>query len=452
MVELKKELSLLTATFYGIGIILGAGIYVLIGKGAGIAGDSLWLSFVVASIIASFTGLSYAELAGMFPRTAAEYVYTKNAFGKESLAFIVQWLMIFTLIIAAGVVALGFGGYFSYLFKINTKIAAIGLLIILSLLNYRGIKDSANFTIFSTIVEMSGLLLVIIIGLFFIRGANIDYLGAPGGVSAILSGTALVFFAYIGFEELVNLSEDTKDASNVIPKALLLSLLVSTILYILVSISSIAIIGSKALAASAAPLSDVVATVIPQAGLLMSFIALFATANTVLVMLIVASRMLYGLACNNSIPGVCSLVGRRQTPYVSIGIVLVLSITAMMLSGIQSIALLTDIGIFIVYVFVNSSVIALRYKMPDQNRTFKTPLSIGKFPVIALLGLLSSGYMLFHFETRLLLYELIVIGVGLLLFKIFTNINKLKDLERKYTKLFEKWTIKQIKTSSKIKS
>jgi APA family basic amino acid/polyamine antiporter len=115
MAKLKKELTLFTATLYGIGIILGAGIYVLIGNAAGIAGNAMWLSFVVAAVIASFTGLSYAELSGMFPKAAAEYVYTKKAFNRNSVSFIVQWIMIFTLIVSASTVALGFGGYFSFI-------------------------------------------------------------------------------------------------------------------------------------------------------------------------------------------------------------------------------------------------------------------------------------------------------------------------------------------------
>src|SRR3989344_6019016 len=167
MPELKKELSLFQTTFYGIGIILGAGIYVLIGEAAGIAGNAVWLSFGIAALIAAFTGLSYAELSSMYPKDAAEYVYAQNAFGKPWFSFGIEWVMVFTGIVSAATVALGFGRYFNYLFGFDIIIAAILLVMVLSLLNYKGIKESANFNLVSTIIEMLGLLIIIAIGFLF---------------------------------------------------------------------------------------------------------------------------------------------------------------------------------------------------------------------------------------------------------------------------------------------
>lgn len=439
--KLKKELSLLTATLYGVGIILGAGIYVLIGQGAGIAGNSIWLSFAVAAVIAAFTGMSYAELSGMFPKDAAEYVYTKHAFNRNYLSFIVQWTMIFTLIISASTVALGFGGYFSFVFGVAPIIAAAGLLVVLSIINYIGIKESARFNIFATLVEVSGLVIVAILGLFFI--GRVDYFPSPSGLSGVLSATALIFFAYIGFEELVNLSEETKNARKVIPKALVLALGISTLLYILVSLASVSILGAETLAKSPAPLTEVVSKVMPQAGILMSFIAFFATANTVLVILIVASRMLYGLSCNNTFPSICGRIGSRRTPYVSVFIVMISSLAFLLIGGIKTIALLTDIGIFIVYVFVNASLIRLRYRMPNAKRTFRSPLNIGKFPVLAALGIITSFLMLLHFEPALIFYEMIMASVGLIFYSVFMNVKGIKTREEKYIILFRK-SIKHI--------
>ncbi|MBI2075836.1 MAG: amino acid permease [Candidatus Aenigmarchaeota archaeon] len=440
--KLKKELSLFTATLYGVGIILGAGIYVLIGQAAGIAGNAVWISFIVAAIIAAFTGLSYAELSGMFPKDAAEYVYTKNAFNRNYLSFIVQWIMIFTLIVSASTVALGFGSYFALLFPVSPAIAAAGLLVALSAINYIGIKESARFNIIATLIEASGLVIVIIAGMFFIGRAEVNYFAAPLGISGILSATALIFFAYIGFEELVNLAEETKNASKVLPKALVLALGISTLFYILVSVSSVSILGAEALAKSSAPLTDVVSKFMPQAGLLMTLIALFATSNTVLVILIVASRMIYGLTCNNTLPSVFSRVGKRRTPYVAVVTVMILSLAFLLIGGIKTIALLTDIGIFVIYIFVNAALIRLRYKMPDIKRTFRSPANIGKFPVLALLGILSSGLMLLHFEPVLILYEIVVVSIGLTFYKIFT---KARAAGRLHAGLFRKseFTYKQ---------
>lgn len=439
--KLKKELSLFTATFYGIGIILGAGIYVLIGEGAGIAGDALWMAFVVAAFLATFTGLSYAELSSMFPKAAAEYVYTKKAFNINWLSFVAQWLMVFAVIMSSATVALGFGRYFYSLTGIGVVPSAMGLLAALSLLNWYGIKESAKFNVFSTFVEMSGLLIVIAIGAFFISGSTASFFTPPStGVSGIMAATALLFFAYIGFEDLVNMSEETKNASRTIPKALIIAIAVSTLLYILVSIASVAVIGSAELAAAEAPLTAVVSAAMPNAGILMSLIALFATSNTVLALLVVGSRMLYGLACNNAFPAALKKVGKRQTPYVSVFAVFVVSLMAIVLGGIKSIALLTDIGIFAVYIFVNAAVIAMRYKMPSAKRPFRMPLNIGKFPVLAALGLATSAVMLFHFETKLMVYELAVVAIGLAIYGVFGG-----GHSEKFAKLFRKseFTTKQ---------
>ncbi|MBI4017496.1 MAG: amino acid permease [Candidatus Aenigmarchaeota archaeon] len=438
MPNLKRELSFWTLTLYGIGIILGAGIYVLIGKGAGIAGNAVWISFGAAALVAAFTGLSYAELAGMFPRTAAEYIYTKRAFGSNALAFAVQWTMLFTLIVSASTVALGFGGYLNFLTGIGTFPAAVGLLIVLSAINYIGIKESARFNVLGSLVETSGLLIVVLIGAMFFGRTHVDYFAAPAGVTGILSATALIFFAYIGFEEMVNLAEETKNAQKVVPRALLTALFISTVLYMLVSVSSVTVLGADALANSQAPMAEVVAAAIPQAKLMMTLIALFATSNTVLAILVVASRMLYGLSCNNTLPGICSLVGKRGTPYASVMLVMALSVAALLIGDIKTIALLTDIGVFLVYIAINAALITLRYKAPAIERTFRSPLSIGRFPILALLGIVSSGVLLLHFEPKLLLYEAAIVASGIVVYALFTETKKLHERERKYAKLFRK--------------
>ncbi len=421
--HLKKELGLFQATLYGVGIILGAGIYVLIGTGAGIAGNAIWLSFAIAATIAAFTGLSYAELSSMYSRDAAEYVYTKNAFRKPALAFAVEWIMIFAVIISGATVALGFGGYFSHIFGVPQVMAAVLLILVLSLISYRGIKDSAKFNTISTLIEMSGLIIIAAIGVFFIGKGGVDYFYSPQGMTGIFSATAVIFFAYIGFEELVNFSEETKNAKKIMPKALLLSLVVSTVLYMLVAVSAVSIVGWERLSTSKAPLTEVVSSVYPNGAIIMSFIALFATANTVLAILIVASRLLYGLSCDHSLPSVCRRVGVRGTPYIAILLVMVLSIAALSIGGVKDIAMLTDIGIFIVYIFVNAALIKLRYTQPRAKRGFKSPLNIGKFPVLALFGIFASVFMLLHFSLYLVMLEAVLIIAGIGVYMIYSRRN-----------------------------
>ncbi len=432
---LKKELSLFTAVLYGVGIILGAGIYVLIGEAAGIAGNSFWISFAIAAVIAAFTGLSYAELSGMFPKAAAEYVYTKHAFRKNSISFIVQWVMIITVVISASTVALGFGKYFYALFGVDPILSGSVLIVLVSIVSYIGIRQSARFNVVSTLIEMSGLIIVSVIGLFFIGQTNVDYFSTAGDIGGLLAGTGLIFFAYLGFEELVNLSEETKNAERVIPKALIIALAISTILYIVVALSSVTVLGADELAKSHAPLADVVEKAVPQGGIIMSVIALFATGNTVLALLIVSSRMLYGLSHNRAFPSIFSRVGRRKTPYVSVLAVMIVSLGILLVGNIKMIASITDIGIFMVYVAVNASVIALRYREPNTQRSFRSPLSIGKFPVLALLGIISAGLMFFHFDPILIVYEIVIILIGAGLYLVF---NKVKKIHEEHAALFRK--------------
>lgn len=415
--KLRRSVGFWGLTLYGIGIILGAGIYALIGAGAGVAGSAIWLSFVIAAILAIFTGLSYAELSSMFPKDAAEYVFTKEAFRKKYLSFSVQWLMLFTVVVSGAVVALGFGGYFAHMFGGSAVAAAAGLVLVLSLLNHIGMKESSEFNAVSTIIEVSGLVVIALIGLFFASGR--EFTLPESGMTGVFAGTALIFFAYIGFESMANFSEETKKPSSTVPKAMIAALAISTVLYILVSIAAVNVVGPEKLAASKAPLTEVVSATIPQASFVFSLIALFATANTVLIIMIVGSRMIYGLSRQKSIPKGFSRAGKRGTPYIAIATVMLVTLVLLLVGGIKFLALLTDVGIFIVYACVNASLIWLRYRKPGVKRVFRSPLSVGKFPLLAGAGLLSSVFMIFHFDAVLVLYEILIIAAGLLVYKAY---------------------------------
>ena len=421
--RLKREIGLLEATLYGIGVILGAGIYALIGVGAGIAGNALWSAFVIAALIAGFTALSYAELASMFPRAAAEYVYTKKAFGRPTLSFVISWLMVITTIVAAATVALGFGGYLAAMVGFGTPVGfAAGLIVVLSIVNWWGIKLSARFNVVASSAETLGLILVILAGVWiFSNGHAVDFFEMPAGAGfgSIMAASALVFFAYIGFEEVANIAEETKRPSRTIPRALLLALAISTIIYILVSLSAVGAIGWEALSASPAPLSDAVMGVWGAAGgLLLSLFALFATANTVLITMITASRIVYGMGRQRSLPAICARVGRKGTPYIAVWAVGLFALATLAFGGIKTIALLTDLGIFIVYLAVNMSLIWMRYKRPRARRPFRSPLNIGRFPLLAGLGVAGSGAMLFYFEPVLLGLEALIIAAGAMIYRI----------------------------------
>jgi len=413
-VKLKRELGLIETTLYGIGVILGAGVYALIAVGAGMAGNMLWFAFLISAVIAIFSGLSYAELSSMFPKEAAEYNYTKKAFNRELLSFIIGWVLAIGTVIAASAVALGFGGYFEALTGIDHKIAALGLIISMTILNYRGIKESARFDDVATVLEILGLLLVIAAAFLVPPLQSVDFFEMPAtGFSGILAAVTVVFFAYIGFENVANLSEEVKDSRNVVPKALVLALFFSTIMYMLVAIAAVRELGWEALSASKAPLTLVVSRAFGPYASVLSYIALFATANTVLMFLIVPSRILYGMSKGGSLPKFFSVIGQRGTPFFSVFLIGIVAAFAAYAGEIKTVAQLTDLGVFLAYFAVNMSLIALAGH--TYERRFTSPRFLG-IPIFAYLGAIAALVMLFTFDLSLWILEFGVVFAGIVIF------------------------------------
>lgn len=423
--KLKRELSLFEASVYGIGIILGAGIYALIGEAAGLAGNSLWLSFLIGALVASFTGLSYAELTTMFPKAVAEYAYLRKASGSRILPFLIGWLIICSRIISASTVALGFSRYFVDILKNSVfigefkyfEILVAGILIcLLSFLNFLGIKESAKFNILFTFVEALGLIVVIILAIPFI--GKVNYFEMPKGLNGMLSAAALIFFAYIGFEGIANISEEVKNPKRNLPLAFIFSILITSLIYILVSISAISLTNWRELSLSKAPLALAASKVFgDHAYFFISFIALFATANTVLIISIAGSRMIYGMAKEKTLPEILGLVHeKRKTPWLAILIFTLFSIAFLLPGEIALVANLTSLVTFIAFASVNLSLIWLRFKAPKIKRVFKLPLNIKNFPLLAFFGLLINSFMIIQFEIELIIFTFLVLGIGLLVY------------------------------------
>jgi len=410
-VALKRELGLLEVTLSGVGIILGAGIYALIGKAAGLAGNSIWISFALSALIAVFTGLSYAELSSMFPKASAEYEYVTNAFSKK-LAFIIGWLIIWSGVFGASTVALGFAGYFNAIFDVPVKISALVLIAALSFIILYGIKESAWFAITATLIEAAGLVIIIFIGLPYL--GNVDYFEMPHGLEGVFEASALVFFAYIGFEGIVKLSEETKAPEKTIPRGLMLAILISIILYVLVAISAVSVVGWERLSTSEAPFADLAFSVLGRDGfIVLSVIALFATANTVLLMLLAASRITYGMADSFSLPGVLAQVHpSRRTPWIAILSMMALSMVFVFAGDIKFVANVTNFTIFVTFIVVNAALIMLRYTKPELERPFKVPLTIGRLPLLPLLGLAFCIFMLAQLSMQVLAVGMMVTVLG----------------------------------------
>ncbi len=401
MAQLKRELNLWQVTVAGVGIILGAGIYALIGVAANDAGNALWLAFLISAVVAAFTGLSYAELSSMFKGDAGEYDYLHAAFNKK-IAYFGSIAIIFAGIVSAATVAVGFAGYFTSIFHVSLLSAAIGLVVLMTLINFIGIKLSAEFNTVSTFIEFGGLLLVIFIGAKHI--GSVDYLAMPAGMSGVFSAAALVFFAYMGFESIVKLAEETKNPEKTIPKAIIYSVLITTLLYILVALAAVSVLDWKELGQSSAPLATVVASALgPFAFVLVGIIALFSTSNTVLITLVTTSRMMYGMAKEKTMPKIFTKVHKKtQTPWVAIFFLAVVSIIFLFTENLEFLANLTTLFLFIIFALANLSMLILRYTMKDKKRGFYCPGNIGRFSVVALLGFLTSVFMLYFSWTNLM--------------------------------------------------
>jgi APA family basic amino acid/polyamine antiporter len=420
--HLKRKVSLFALTMYGVGNILGAGIYALIGEVVGITGNMSWLSFILAAVTGALTGLSYAELSAMYPKSAAEFVYTEEAFKIRIVSFLLGWIIIFSGLFSATTVTFGFAGYLASLIGIPSNILiipiAITLIIILSVINYIGIKTSTFTNIIFTLIEAAGLIFIIIIGIP--KFGSVDYFQLPIGSSffAIFSSIALIFFAYIGFEDIANIAEEVKNPAKNLPRAIIYSLIISTILYGLTAISVVSLVPYSTIAASQEPLSVVaVAAVGPIGGFIISFIALFATANTVLIMLIVTSRMMYGMARDKALPESLSKISKtHKTPTISVIVTMILVIGMLFFGDIDIVAQATVFGVLVNFILVNISLIALRKNKPNIERSFKLKPNIKFVPIIALLGAIVCIGLLFTFNWVTLLINGIIIIVGLIVF------------------------------------
>jgi APA family basic amino acid/polyamine antiporter len=394
MAKLKRALGLTEATFFGVGSILGAGIYALIGKVAGVGGNMIWLSFAIASVTALMSAFSYAELSSMYPRAAAEYHYVKNAFSQK----MGLWLgLVISLngILSGATVSIGFAGYLSQLWDIDLFVAAAGIIGLVWVVNTTGIRQSSIVNIIFTIIEFAGLILVVYVAWPYL--GKVNYLELPpGGFNSVLLGAALSYFAYVGFEEIVKLSEETRSPEKNIPRALFIATTIVMFVYLLVAFCAVSVIDWQELGKSDHPLSDVVGTGLGKAGITaIAIIALFSTTNTILSNMIGSSRVLYELGGDYKWMKRLSIVSdRSKTPVYALVAVAVLMIAFAAIGNLGTVALIANFFIFITFLFVNLSVIVLRFKKKDTVRPFRIPLNIGNIPVPSVLGVILTLILL----------------------------------------------------------
>ncbi|HET9140647.1 APC family permease [Actinophytocola sp.] len=377
--ELKRAIGPKLLFFFVIGDVLGTGIYALTGSVAGRVGGALWLPFLLAFVVAFLTAFSYLELSGKYPRAAGAALYVNRAFRVPFVTFLVAFTVMCSGITSASAAARAFGAtYLPAAFNVKvsgTVVAVVAVLfvIMLATINFVGVSESVKANVVLTCIELSGLVIIIAIGIYAVAAGK----GEParlteintadtGWLLAITAATSLAFFAMVGFEDSVNMAEECQDPPRIFPKALLLGLGTAALIYILVAItSSLLIPADKLAAAKSNALLQVITVGAPGFPLqVFAFIGLFAVINSALINMLMASRLLYGMANERILPKAFGTVHRRRlTPWVSILVTTVIAAVLVATAGADGVAKLggtTALLLLVVFTVVNVAVLILR--------------------------------------------------------------------------------------------
>lgn len=392
--RLKRTLGLGALVLYGVGDILGAGIYALVGKTAGVVGSACWLSFIIALVVAFLTGLSYAELGSRMPRAAGAASFCQAAFRKPFFSYLIGFLMMFSGMVSMAAVAHAFGGYFRAIFPAVPLYAVIIVFfLMLGFINFRGMRESSMTNILCTCIEVSGILIVIIAGLRFFGQADYFEITPPPSVSmtgALFQGGILAFYAFIGFEDMVNVAEEAHEPEKNIPKAIIASLCITSVIYILTAIAAVSAVPASELSASSAPLLLVVQKSFPWFPReVFTLITFFAVTNTALLNFIMSSRILYGMSKEGLVPALFGRIhAKNQTPHWAILFVfcaaLVLALTGKLVVLAQSGSLL----LLSIFVATNLSLLKLKSQALPAP-VFKVPAIIPLLGAVSCLTLIA---------------------------------------------------------------
>ena len=364
-VPLRRRLGLPLLVLYGTGITIGAGIYVLVGEVAGHAGSFAPWSFVLAAAVMALTVASYAELSTRFPVSAGEAAYVMAAFQSRSFATAVGLVSVAIGVISSAAVALGSAGYIQQFIALPSYLIVLAVLALLGGVAAWGILESVVLASVFTLIEVGGLLIVIVAAVyhelpFMAVITTLPPLNATA-LSGIAFGGLLAFFAFIGFEDLANIVEEARVPHRDIPRAMVLTLLISTVLYVLVAAIAVSAVSSERLASSAAPLSLVFREVAGVSPATISAIAIVATLNTILAQLTMAARVIYGLARAGSLPAVLAQVHpRSRTPLAATALVVIAIVPLALLVPLTRLAELTSLATLSVFAVVNLALLRFR--------------------------------------------------------------------------------------------
>jgi amino acid transporter len=377
---LARKITLPFLLFYGLGNILGAGIYVLIGEVAGLAGLYAPFAFVLALVIASFTALSYSELAARYPVSAGEAVYIREGLHSRSLSIAVGLTIALAGLVSAATIARGFAGYLNELLPLPEVAVIVGIILLLGAIAAWGIGESVAIASAVTLVEIGGLLLILWIGAPALAQLpeRLPDLLPPLELESwhgIALGAFLAFYAFLGFEDMVNIAEEVKDPSRSFPRAILSALLIATLLYISVSLVSILLLSPEQLSASHAPFATLYRHATGEESTLITYISLLAVVNGALIQMIMASRILYGMSSKGWLPASLSYVHPvRKTPLVSTLLVIIMTLSFALWLPLVSLANLCSSMILVVFIMVNISLIRIKRCTPEPEHLRTVPL------------------------------------------------------------------------------
>jgi APA family basic amino acid/polyamine antiporter len=411
-VGLKRNLSLLDATAVGMGAIIGAGIFVVLGIAIGDAGPSVIISIIVAGIVASFTAFSFAELGSAIPKEGGAYQFAFELISPFA-AFVVGCLWLFAQIVAGAAISLGFASYFVAIFPVvSLKTVAVVAALALTGLNLVGIKQSTTVNNILVIIKIAVLCLFIGFGVFQIHSQNFAQF-SPNGLFGILQGAGFIFFAYLGFGRIATLGEEVKNPERNLPLSVLIALIVSVVVYVLTGFTATGLQNYRILAYSGSPIAEAAkATGNFTVVAVVSFGALIATASVLLTNLIGLSRVAFAMARNGQLPkSIARVSSRFGTPYISVLVMgALLTVLAFALNLKQTVAI-TSFAILSTHIIVNLSAIRLRKKMPNFTK-FRVPF----YPLIPLLGLLSCIVLMFSLPQESWIVAAVVVAFSAVLY------------------------------------
>ncbi|MEK7247262.1 MAG: APC family permease, partial [Chloroflexota bacterium] len=342
----------------------------------------------------------------------AEYAFARHAFNEFS-GFITGWLMISANIIAAAAVSIGFAHYVQHFSDVNLHVSAAALIFALTAIIAGGLHRSIWLSVVLVVLQAGGLLLVIAAGAPHFGDRSLT---EGASVAGVWGAAALIFFAFIGFDEIVTLSEETRDASRTILRALLLALGISTVLYVLVAIASVSVIGADRLGDSDTPLTLVMAHNWGDgAGDIVAVIALASTTNTTLLVLTAASRLMFGMSRDHSLPVVFSrLTPGGRAPWVTAGLAGAAALGFTLIGDIRLVASATDFAVYAIFIVVNGALIALRFRAPEAARTFSTPFAIARVPVLPVMCIVAAALMATQLESSAWFIGISAFALGIL--------------------------------------